>query len=118
MPPSADHDHVIGHDDAVPGCMLRRCTEGAFLPFCGARSTVAAVADEDAGAGLARLGTEEDRASGQASRLYPANGEDGRTDEAVPVVQVQRHRDVLPMVAEQVSGGWAADVGSSIRRGR
>jgi len=69
-----------------------------------ARGTVGAVAEEDARVGLARLGPEEARASGQASSLYPANSEDGRTDEAVPVVQVQRQHDVLPMVAEQVSG--------------
>ena len=104
VPPSADHDHVIGHDNAVPASRCGDGTEGGFLAFGGARSAVAAVPDEDAGAGLARLGPEENRASGQASRLYPANSEDGPTDEAVPVVQVQRHRDVLPMVAEQVSG--------------
>ena len=104
MSPSADHDHVIGHDIAVPAACCGDGTEGAILAFGGARSTVATVADEDARAGLARLRSEEDRASGKASRLYPANSEDGRTDEAVPVVQVQRQRDVLPMVAQQVSG--------------
>jgi len=59
--PSADHDHVIGHDNAVPAACCGDGTEGAVLALCGARSTVAAVAavaavaDEDAGAGLARL---------------------------------------------------------------
>ena len=104
MPPSADHDHVIGHDNAVPAACCGDGTEGAFLAFGGARSTVAAVTDEDASAGLPRLRPEEDRASGQASSLYPAKSEDGRADEAVTVVQVQHHRDVLSMVAEQVSG--------------
>lgn len=104
MPPSADHDYVIGHDNAVPTARCGDGTEGALLAFGGARSAVTTVANEDAGAGVARLGPEEDRASGQASRFYPANREDGRTNEVVPVVQVQRHRDVLPMVAEQVSG--------------
>ena len=102
--PSADHDHVIGVDNAVPAACCGDGTEGALLAFGGVRGTVAAVSDEDARAGLARLRPEEDRASGQASSLCPADSEDGRTDEAVPVVQVQRHRDVLPMVAEQVSG--------------
>jgi hypothetical protein len=36
----------------------------------------------------------------------------------VTIIQVQRHRDVFPMVAEQSRVSWAADVGSSIRRGR
>ncbi len=104
MPSSTDHDHVIGHDNAVPAACCGDGTEGAFLAFGGAGSAVAAVPDEDAGAGLTRLGSEGHRASGQASSLYPAKSEDGRADEAVPVVQVQHHRDVLPMVAKQVSG--------------
>jgi hypothetical protein len=85
---SADHHQVIGHDNAVPAACCGDGTEGALLAFGGAGSAVAAVPDEDARAGLARLRPEEDRASGQASSLYPANSEDGRTDEAVPVVQV------------------------------
>jgi hypothetical protein len=101
---SADHDHVIGHDNAVPAACCGDGTKGAVLAFGGARSTVAAAPNEGAGAGLAPLGPEENRASGQASSLYPANNENGRADKAVPVVQVQHHRDVLPMVAEQVSG--------------
>jgi len=71
--PSADHDHVMGHDNAVPAACCGDGTEGAVLAFGGAWSPVAAVPDEDAGAGLTRLGPEEDRASGQASSLYPAN---------------------------------------------
>lgn len=88
MPPSADHHQVIGHDNAVPAARCGDGTEGALLPFCGARSPIAAVADEDAGAGLARLGSKEDRAGGQAGCLDPSDGEDGRADESVTVVQV------------------------------
>ena len=118
MPPSADHDHVIGHDNAVPAARCGDGTEGAVLAFGGARSTVAAVADEDAGAGLARLRPKEDRASGQASRLYPANGEDGRTDEALSVVQDNAIVMSSRWLRSRSRVSWAADVGSSIRRGR
>ena len=57
----ADHHEVIGGDDHVPAARCGDGTEGALLPFRGARSTVAAVTDEDAGAGLACLESEEDR---------------------------------------------------------
>jgi hypothetical protein len=61
MSPSADHDHVIGHDNAVPVARFGDGTEGSLLGFCGARSTVAAVAGVGAGAGLACLRPERDR---------------------------------------------------------
>ncbi|MDA8400695.1 MAG: hypothetical protein M0008_11765 [Actinomycetota bacterium] len=51
---------MIGNDNAVPAACCGDGTERAILAFCGARSAVAAVADEDAGAGLARLRPEED----------------------------------------------------------
>lgn len=102
--PSADHEHMIGHDNAVPAVPCGDGMERALLAFCGAQSTIAAVADEDAGAGLARLRPEEDRVSGEPGCLNPPHGEGGRADETMTVVHAQCHRDVLPMVAKQVSG--------------
>ena len=42
----------------------------------------------------AGLRPEEDRVGRQASCLHPASGDDGMANEAVPVVQVQRQREV------------------------
>jgi hypothetical protein len=56
---SADHDHVIGHDNAVPAASSSNGTEGALLCFRGARESVAAVAD--------------DNAAGCSAGLYPGN---------------------------------------------
>jgi len=121
MPPSADHHQVIGDDNPVPAAGCSDGAEGPFLPFRSALGSVAAVADEDARARLSRLCPEEEGTSRQPGRLDPAHGEDGRTDEAVTVVEVQRHRDVLPMVAEQVSGElgccpWVIDPSWQVER--
>jgi hypothetical protein len=35
--------------------------------------------------------------------LDPANGDNGRPDQAVPVVQIERQRDVLTVMSEQVT---------------
>jgi hypothetical protein len=40
----------------------------------------------------------------QASCLHPASGDDGMPNEAVPVVQVQRQREVLMTAAEEIEG--------------
>ena len=120
MTPSADNDHVIGHDHAVPAARCGDGTDGAFLAFRGATGSVVAVTDKDAGACMARLGPEEDRASGQASRLCPANSEDGRTDEARRCRSSRYNAIVMSSrwLRSRSRVSWAADVGSSIRRGR
>ena len=80
-------------------------TEAAFVPALGgATASVAAIADEDAAARMARLGSCEDRSCRQASVLDPAHGHHRRADQAVPVVQVERQRDVLPMMPQEVAG--------------
>ena len=40
----------------------------------------------------------------QASCLHPASGDDGMANEAMPVVQVQRQREVLMTAAEEIEG--------------
>lgn len=52
----------------------------------------------------AGLRPEEDRVGRQASCLHPASGDDGMANEAVPVVQVQRQREVLMTAAEEIEG--------------
>ena len=52
----------------------------------------------------------EDRACREASCLNPADSNDGRADQTVPVVQVERQRDVFSVMAEQIA--------SELRRSR
>jgi hypothetical protein len=78
--------------------------EAAVLGFRGAPGTAAVVANEDAPGPPGRLPSEEDRAAREVSSLDPADCDDGSADQAVPVVQVQRQRDVLTAAAEQVAG--------------
>ncbi|MHB8318239.1 MAG: hypothetical protein ACYDEP_03250 [Acidimicrobiales bacterium] len=66
VPAVADHHQVIVQDNPVPAARSSDGTKGALLGFGGAGGPPAAVPDEDAGAGLARLRPEEDRASGRA----------------------------------------------------
>jgi hypothetical protein len=100
----ADHDQVIDRHEPVPAVRGSDGSEGATLGFRGAGSAPAAGVDEDEASGPARLGSLEDRACREASCLDPADGQDGRADQAMPVVQVERQRDVLTASAEQVSG--------------
>jgi hypothetical protein len=51
----------------------------------------------------AHLGSCEDRAGRGPSRLDPADGNDGVADDAMPVVEVERQRDVFRTVAMKIA---------------
>jgi hypothetical protein len=72
---------------------------------------VSTAPDEDAAGRPADLRSEEERAGRQASCLDPVNGDDGVAEEWVPVVKVERQRDVFSAIAEKI-------VGELCRRGR
>jgi len=93
-------------DDRKPVTVAPHCegTEGPILRLRGNESAPAAVADENAARRPASLGSVEDRTGGESSRLRPANGDDGCADEPVLVVEVERKRDLLPVMAEQITG--------------
>ncbi len=94
---------MIGDHDAVAAARSGEGTECAFLPFRGARSSVATISDKDHRARLARPGTEENRAGGEASGLHPPDGEEHRADQPVPFVEADGKRDVLLAMPEQVT---------------
>ena len=100
---AADHDDVIYHSEPVPAARRSDGMEGAILRFRGAGSAPAAIADEDDAGRPARLGCEEDRTCREPSCLHPTDSDDGRADESVPVVQVERQRDVLTVMAEKIA---------------
>ncbi len=94
VPAVADHHQVIVQDNPVPAARSSDGTKGALLGFGGAGGPPAAVPDEDAGAGLARLRPEEDRASGRAGRLNVAHSEERHADPPMPVVQEESRPNV------------------------
>ena len=75
-----------------------------MLGFRGATAPVAAITDKNASGGVTRLGTGEDRSCREPGVLDPASGDDGCSDQAMPVVQIERQRDVLPVMPEKVGG--------------
>jgi hypothetical protein len=70
----------------------------------GALGRPAAKADKNEDGRAARLGSLNDRWCREAGCLDPAGGKDRNADEAVLIVQVDRQRDVLPVMGEQVAG--------------
>ena len=100
-------------DDVKPVTVARsgEDTEGTVLGCRGATAPVAAIPHKNARGGVACLGTGEDRLCREARVFDPASGDDGRSDQAMPGVQIERQRDVLPVMPEKLTG----ELGSSPR---
>jgi len=103
-PVRADHHQVIRKGEAMAATGSGQGPEGPALRFRGAESAPAPIADEDAARRPGGRPSGEDRTGRETSCLSPADGNDGRADEPVPIVEVERQRDLLPVMAEKISG--------------